>query len=59
MIDAYTLQKYLPIIDNQLPMLLGKNDGSYDGLSERDIFYKVLVDLRRDVNDLKRLFLDY
>lgn len=55
MIDAYTLQKYLPIIDNQLPMLLGKNDGSYDGLSERDIFYKVLVDLRRDVNDLKKV----
>ena len=55
MIDAYTLQKYLPVIDNQLPMLLGKNDGSYDGLSERDIFYKVLVDLRRDVNDLKKV----
>jgi len=45
----------LPVIDNQLPMLLGKNDGSYDGLSERDIFYKVLVDLRRDVNDLKKV----
>jgi DNA-binding NtrC family response regulator len=55
MIDAYSLQKYLPVIDNQLPMLLGKNDGSYDGLSERDIFYKVLVDLRRDVNDLKKV----
>jgi len=55
LIDAYTLQKYLPAIDNQLPMLLGKNDGSYDGLSERDIFYKVLVDLRRDVNDLKKV----
>jgi len=55
LIDAYTLQKYLPVIDNQLPMLLGKNDGSYDGLSERDIFYKVLVDLRRDVNDLKKV----
>jgi DNA-binding NtrC family response regulator len=55
MIDAFALQKYLPVIDNQLPMLLGKNDGSYDGLSERDIFYKVLVDLRRDVNDLKKV----
>jgi DNA-binding NtrC family response regulator len=54
-IDAYSLQKYLPVIDNQLPILLGKNDGSYDGLSERDIFYKVLVDLRRDVNDLKKV----
>ena len=55
LIDAYSLQKYLPVIDNQLPMILGKNDGTYDGLSERDIFYKVLVDLRRDVNDLKKV----
>lgn len=54
-IDKFGLQKYLPIVDNQLPMLLGKNDGSFDGLSERDIFYKVLVDLRRDVNDLKKV----
>jgi DNA-binding NtrC family response regulator len=60
-INEISLQKYLPPIENQLPILLGKNDGSYDGLSERDIFYKVLVDLRRDVNDLKKVvfgFLD-
>ena len=60
-VNEYTLEKYLPVVENQLPMLLGKNDGSYDGLSERDIFYKVLVDLRRDVNDLKKVvfgFLD-
>lgn len=60
-INEFNLQKYLPPIENQLPILLGKNDGSYDGLSERDIFYKVLVDLRRDVNDLKKVvfgFLD-
>ena len=54
-INEYTLERYLPQIENQLPMLLGKTDGSYDGLSERDIFYKVLVDLRRDVNDLKKV----
>ena len=54
-VNEFTLEKYLPNIENQLPMLLGKNDGSYDGLSERDIFYKVLVDLRRDVNDLKKV----
>jgi DNA-binding NtrC family response regulator len=35
--------------------LLGKIDGNYEGMSERDIFYKVLVDLRRDVNDLKKV----
>ncbi len=54
-VNEFTLEKYLPVIEAQLPMLLGKTDGSYDGLSERDIFYKVLVDLRRDVNDLKKV----
>jgi DNA-binding NtrC family response regulator len=36
-------------------MLLGKQENYGDGLSERDIFYKVLLDLRRDVNDLKKV----
>jgi DNA-binding NtrC family response regulator len=37
-------------------MLLEKTaEGNYEGMSERDIFYKVLIDLRRDVNDLKKV----
>lgn len=55
MLDAQTLQKYLPRVDSSLPMLLGKTEDMADGLSERDIFYKVLIDLRRDVNDLKKV----
>jgi transcriptional regulator with PAS, ATPase and Fis domain len=35
-------------------MLLCKIEGT-DGMSERDIFYKVLIDLRKDVNDLKKV----
>ena len=35
-------------------MLLGKIDGT-EGMSERDIFYKVLIDMKRDVNDLKKV----
>jgi DNA-binding NtrC family response regulator len=52
-IDKDALLHYLPVIENQLPMLLGKIEGNFDGMSERDIFYKVLLDLKRDVNDLK------
>lgn len=55
LVNRETLEKYLPAIDHQLPMLLGKLDGATEGMSERDIFYKVLVDLRRDVNDLKKV----
>lgn len=55
-ISADALQKYLPPVVNQLPMLLEKTaEGNYDGMSERDVFYKVLIDLRRDVNDLKKV----
>jgi len=55
-IDRETLQNYLPPSPQQLPMLLEQSqDGRYDGMSERDIFYKVLVELRKDVNDLKQV----
>lgn len=55
-IDRDTLQNYLPPAPQQLPMLLEQSqDGRYDGMSERDIFYKVLVELRKDVNDLKQV----
>lgn len=54
-IDTPTLLRYLPPVESHLPILLGKIDGNYEGMSERDIFYKVLVDLRRDVNDLKKV----
>jgi DNA-binding NtrC family response regulator len=37
-------------------MLLDKSqEGQYEGMSERDIFYKVLLDLKKDVNDLKKV----
>lgn len=55
LVDTTTLLSYLPPVETHLPMLLGKMDGNYEGMSERDIFYKVLVDLRRDVNDLKKV----
>ncbi len=54
LVDAEIMAKYLPQIDNPLPILLGKIDGT-EGMSERDIFYKVLIDMRRDVNDLKKV----
>ncbi|TAL60702.1 MAG: sigma-54-dependent Fis family transcriptional regulator [Bacteroidetes bacterium] len=53
-IHADTLQKYLPENSaSKLPMLFkGENSGE---LSERDLLYKVLFDMRKDVGDLKRI----
>ncbi|MCB0489665.1 MAG: sigma 54-interacting transcriptional regulator [Cyclobacteriaceae bacterium] len=53
-IDQYQLQKYLPK-DSLLPALY-KNDMS-DAISERDILYKVLFEMRKDVTDLKKIVL--
>jgi DNA-binding NtrC family response regulator len=55
LISEEVLKRYLPVTENTLPMLLGKQEDFSSGMSERDIFYKVLVELRKDVNDLKRV----
>jgi DNA-binding NtrC family response regulator len=51
-ITAVELARVLPAERSSVPMLFG--GGSSDNqLNERDIFYKVLFDLRKDMNDLK------
>jgi hypothetical protein len=54
-LSAETVSKYLPPAEPSLPVLLGKSENYGEGMSERDIFYKVLIDLKRDVTDLKKL----
>jgi len=54
-LDAETLSRYLPAQPPSLPSLINKNDPSTEGMSERDIFYKVLLDLKRDVTELKKV----
>lgn len=51
-VDAVTLKKYIPGESSSLPVVTQKEDA---GFSERDIFYKVLFDLRNDVADLKKV----
>ncbi|MGC3946610.1 MAG: sigma-54 dependent transcriptional regulator [Chryseolinea sp.] len=51
------LRQYLPK-ENTLPALYKTAAGDGDGLSERDILYKVLFDMKKDFNELKKLVLD-
>lgn len=51
-LNAESLLKYIPQEGSTLPALSKKEDS---GFSERDIFYKVLFDLRNDVSDLKQV----
>jgi transcriptional regulator with PAS, ATPase and Fis domain len=52
-VTAEDLQRFLPEISRRnLPVLA--SEGAREGLDEREILYKVLFEMRRDINDLKR-----
>jgi DNA-binding NtrC family response regulator len=54
-IDATTILKYLPArADNNLPALY-RERSEHSDVSERDIFYKVLIDLKKDVSELRKV----
>lgn len=61
LVDADTLTRYLPQPQpiNRIPMVFPQSQGSAgDGFTERELLYKVLFDMRRDMNDLKKLVLE-
>jgi len=57
-ITATTLKNYLPDMGRNLPAVVGSKKSESDFGSEREILYKVLFDMQRDVNDLKKLTLE-
>jgi len=56
-IDVETLQRYLPQ-QPTLPALYRTMQQEKDAISERDILYKVLFDMKKDFNELKKLVLE-
>ena len=54
-LDVNTLKNYLPNIGSQLPAVIDRSDKEADFSSEREILYKVLFDMKNDLNDLKKL----
>lgn len=54
-ITAQTLAKYLPQDDYSAPTTIGGNKPYEDMSSERELLYKILFDMRSDINDLKRM----
>ena len=57
LVTAETLSSYLPPIST-VPAVIDKYDDLNAAPSERDILYKVLFDLRKDVNDMKMYITD-
>ena len=57
-IAASVLKGYLPDMVTQLPAIVNKETSGSDFSNEREILYKVLFDMKSDLNDLKKLTLE-
>ena len=54
-VNAETILKYLPHPTSNIPALYERPGEKEDSLSERDLLYKVLFDMKKDMTDLKKL----
>jgi len=52
------LIQYLPSKGTNLPSVIDSDKSKSDFSTEREIMYKILFDMRNDINDLKKLTLD-
>lgn len=57
-ISSQTLLSYLPIENPNLPSVIGTKKSESDFSNEREILYKVLFDMKSDLNDLKKLTME-
>ncbi|HZJ36935.1 MAG TPA: sigma-54 dependent transcriptional regulator [Gillisia sp.] len=57
-INGRILKTYLPDIGSNLPAVIADKKKQGDFSDEREILYKVLFDMKRDLNDLKKLTLE-
>lgn len=54
-VSVSLLQSYLPELSSNLPAIINKNKDSSDFSNEREILYKILFDMKKDLNDLKKI----
>lgn len=57
-ITLQTLQSYLPVEGSNLPSVIKDQKKDSDFSTEREILYKVLFDMKNDLNDLKKLTME-
>jgi transcriptional regulator with PAS, ATPase and Fis domain len=58
LIDAVTLKTYLPNMEGNFPTVQERDKSQSDFSTEREILYKVLFDMKSDLNDLKKLTME-
>lgn len=58
-ISAATLNKFLqPYSNNRMPVLVHTNGTTHEFSNEREILYKLFFDMKKDVTELKKMFLE-
>ena len=55
-IDSATLSHYLPVIHANTPAVINKEE--QESINERELMYKFLFDMKKDLNELKKLVVD-
>lgn len=55
-IDSATLSNYLPVIHANTPAVINKEE--QESINERELMYKFLFDMKKDLNELKKLVVD-
>jgi len=54
-VSGELLKFYLPDFHSNLPALINESKSSNDFSNEREILYKILFDMKKDLNDLKKI----
>jgi DNA-binding NtrC family response regulator len=62
-ITATALRRFIPETGSRLPMVvpssgLGSGNGAHEFNNEREILYKLFFDMKKDVTELKKMFLE-
>lgn len=57
-VDAVILAKYLPVEQQMSSLPVFVKDGGKEDFTERDLLYKVLFDMKKDMVDLKKLVVE-
>jgi transcriptional regulator with PAS, ATPase and Fis domain len=58
LVNAERILQYLPNKGTNLPSIVSQEKNTNDFATEREIMYKILFDMRNDINDLKKLTLN-
>ena len=58
LINEEVILKYLPNVEENLPAVISHSSEKSEFNNEREILYKVLFDMKNDLNDLKKLTLE-